>query len=187
MLGRARALVCGHLLCVLQSAAIRNISGDSRRAEGMVADRRTDANRRGTAPDHAPGNRTSIGRQVSHPRVHATCGIGIDRRLSSRVALGAVAPGRFMGMKPDASRWRTDRSAVIRASCRRHGAPAYALRTAGRNAEIAAALAIIRHYVDTQEGVPLALTLSDVVDPMAVVDADRGQTVIPARPDLAAD
>src|SRR3954453_15831999 len=54
-LGRARALVRGHLLRVPKRTAIRKIDGDAGGAECMTADRLGDAGSSGATPDHAPG------------------------------------------------------------------------------------------------------------------------------------
>src|ERR1019366_10415298 len=53
-LRRARALVCRHLLSVLQCSAVGKIRGDPGRPKRMIADRRENANRRRALADHPP-------------------------------------------------------------------------------------------------------------------------------------
>src|SRR6266446_8524522 len=54
-LGRARALVRGHFLRVIERTAVGEVGGDPCCAKRVAADRRHDAGRRGAAADHAPG------------------------------------------------------------------------------------------------------------------------------------
>jgi len=54
-LGRARALVSRHLLCVLERASVREIGGDPGRAERVTADRFGDAGGHSAPADHPPG------------------------------------------------------------------------------------------------------------------------------------
>jgi hypothetical protein len=52
--GRARTRVRGHVLGVFERAAILQKIRNPRRAEGVVADRRSDAGRGGAPADHEP-------------------------------------------------------------------------------------------------------------------------------------
>ena len=54
-LGGARAFMPRHFLGVLQSPPIGEIGGDAGRAEGVIANRRRDADRQRTPADHPPG------------------------------------------------------------------------------------------------------------------------------------
>jgi hypothetical protein len=56
-LGRARALVRGHRLRMLERAAISEIGCDTGRAKSVIADRSMNARRRSSPADHAPGVR----------------------------------------------------------------------------------------------------------------------------------
>jgi hypothetical protein len=56
-LGGARALVRRHFLRVFKGAAIGKITGDARRTERVIADRRVNAGGGRAPTDHAPGVR----------------------------------------------------------------------------------------------------------------------------------
>ena len=124
-LRRARALVRGHRLRMLERTAIAEISGDAGRAERVIADRRMNAGRYSSPADHAPG----VG--LGHWSVSERHGV-VTWAGSKEPALAIVSDAGSVDVGPQHLRKRG--GTASRAACRlsREAAPA-SLRPLGED------------------------------------------------------